>query len=115
MKKKKQEQPSLKNYIYQNFKEQIGTPPPKTLEHVLFNINAGYIALDDFKKHFKLEDSKYKDILNFLLDPENSYEIGKYGQAAYEKNTHKSYYGDRKYTCTDDYDYDDGYLIKHYK
>ena len=97
---------NLKDYIYQNYQKEYKKELPITLKHLLDSYYAEYVPLEEFKKQFLHDNANYEEILSFIMDENNAYEIAKYGSRYYENNQYKISY-DRKKSASDDYSYNE--------
>ena len=96
----------LKDYIYINYKQKFGEDIPITLKHLLDSYYVKEIPIDDFMKEFSLDSSDFNQVLTFILDENNSYELAKFCYRYYENNQYE-FNNDRIRSARDDYKYDD--------
>ena len=99
---------NLKEYVEFNYHHEFGIEIPKSLSFLLENIFASKINLDEFRYHFSLENAEFLEILSFITDENNSYNLGRYGYNCYvisrEDNKNR-----RKRTAFDSYEYNDSH------
>lgn len=107
---KKIKKVTLKDYILKNYKLEFNEKAPKTLTMVLNNIFASEIELNKFIEYFSLNDCDFLEILSFILDEKNAYNIVKYGYHCYEVNhNYKLPSSETEFT---DYDFDNNDLLE---
>ena len=110
---------SFKKFVIDNYKKEFSKPAPKHLELLLNNISASRFTVNQFATHFNLDTTEPLAIIEFVMNPDNSYEIGKFGNriyAAKQNATEKDFKSQRKRTTSDQsYDYEQGKFTKRFK
>lgn len=97
---------NLKDYIIKNYKKEYQKDIPVSLKYLLKSYYASDVLAENFFNHFFLNNASFEEILSFILNENNAYEIGKYCSRISENN--QNYYkNDRKKTSSDDYGYDE--------
>ena len=104
---------NLRDYIIKNYRKEMKHDPTETLKNLLTNLFAWDINIEEFKKKFNLEDCTYQMILEFVLDPNNAYEITKFGHESSQKKCYPP--GKRTLSARDDYDYGEGPFQKKFR
>ncbi len=106
----------FKKYIIENYEKEFSEPAPKNLVSVLNNICANKFTVNEFAAHFNLDTTLPLTIIEFVMNPNNSYEIGKFGNRKYNEQEDalaKMFSSDRKKTASDEhYDYGEGKFTK---
>lgn len=110
---------SFKKYVIDSYQKEFSQPAPKHLELLLDNICASRFTLKQFADHFNLDTKSDLAIIEFIMDPNNSYEIGKFGNRIYtakQTAAEKDRISPRKRTTSDrSYDYEQGRFTKRFK
>ena len=103
---------NFKDYIVKNYEKEFSKPAPTSLVQTLFSISANHFTIEAFAAHFNLDTSSPLAVIEFLMDPKNSYEIGKFGNRIYEAKksaAERTYTSDRINSASDEhYDYGEG-------
>jgi hypothetical protein len=109
---------NFKDYIVKNYEKEFSEPAPKHLVQTLFSIGANHFTVEAFAGHFRLDTSSPLAVIDFLMNPNNSYEIGKFGNRIYEaKQTaaEKLFTSDRINSSSDEhYDYGEGKFTRRF-
>ena len=95
---------NLKDYINKNYKDKYKKEIPTALRHLLNSYYAEDVLCDDFVRFFSLDGADFDQLLAFIMNENNAYEIAKFGARYYENNQNR-YGHDRKETASDDYGY----------
>ena len=110
---------TLKKYIINNYEKEFSEPAPQYLIAILNNISANKFTVEQFAEQFELDTSSPLGIIEFIMNENNSYEIGKFGHRIYEAQQNaeaKMFISDRKRTTSDEtYDYEQGKFSKKFK
>ena len=109
---------NFKDYIVKNYEKEFAEPAPKHLVQTLFSISANHFTIESFAAHFNLDTSSPLAVIDFLMDPKNSYEIGKFGNRIYETKksaVERIYTTDRINSASDEhYDYGEGKFTRRF-
>lgn len=110
---------NFKDYIIKNYEKEFSKPTPKHIVQTLNNISANKFSINEFAAHFNLDTSSPIAIIEFLMNPNNSYEIGKFGNRIYDSKqtaAAKDYTTDRIQSSSDEhYDYGEGKFTRRFK
>ena len=110
---------NFKKYIIESYKKEFSKPAPKHLELLLDNISASRFTPKQFATHFNLDTTEPLAIIEFVMNPDNSYEIGKFGNrifASKQSAAEKDFILPRKRTTSDqNYNYEQGKFTKKFR
>ena len=110
---------TLKKYIIDNYEKEFSKPAPKHLIAILNSFNANKFSVEKFTEYFNLDSTSPLAIIEFVMNENNSYEIGKFGYRVFETQKDaeaKIFTPHRKRTTSDEtYDYEQGKFSKKFK